>query len=126
MLEQAHPPFARLETPKAHPASKTFTPIFNTVGGATWDAFDTFLAESSGMTFSCLLNDCHKQIAAADAEDAPDAQAKVVTSDRSVPWQLKCDKEGFPILPSSEQRSLPDIKQIIRSFLTLNYRKSGI
>jgi hypothetical protein len=46
-----------LETPKAHPASKTFTPIFNTVGGATWDAFDTFLAESSGMTFSCLLND---------------------------------------------------------------------
>lgn len=57
MLEQAHPPFARLETPKAHPASKTFTPIFNTVGGATWDAFDTFLAESSGMTFSCLLND---------------------------------------------------------------------
>jgi hypothetical protein len=49
--DQAYLSFSRLETPKAHPDAKTFTPIFNNVGGDTWDAFDKFLADCSGMSF---------------------------------------------------------------------------
>ena len=44
--------------------------------------------------------------------------------DKSVPWPLKSNPDGLPILPPSEGLQLPDIKQIIRSFITLHYRES--
>jgi hypothetical protein len=43
--------------------------------------------------------------------------------DKSVPWPLESNHDGLPILPSSEGLLLPDIKQIIRSFITLHYRE---
>ena len=32
--------------------------------------------------------------------------------------------DGLPILPTVKERTLPQIKQIVRSFLTLTYRLS--
>jgi hypothetical protein len=53
-----------------------------------------------------------------DQEDGP---SKVI-ADRSVPWPLKLDQDGYPILPAMEGKSLPDLKDIVRSFVTLSYR----
>lgn len=44
-------------------------------------------------------------------------------TDKSVPWPLPHDKNGYPILPATEGKSLPEIKDIVRSFVTLSYRK---
>ena len=43
-------------------------------------------------------------------------------TEKSVPWPLEVDKNGYPILPSTVGKSLPDIKDIVRSFVTLSYR----
>jgi hypothetical protein len=43
-------------------------------------------------------------------------------SGKGVPWPLKHDKDGYPTLPAMEGKSLPDIKDIVRSFITLSYR----
>jgi hypothetical protein len=45
-------------------------------------------------------------------------------SDKGVPWPLQLDDNELPILPSSEDRSLLQVKQVVRSFLTLTYRQS--
>ena len=42
--------------------------------------------------------------------------------DKSVPYQLEVDDEGWPLLPSSKEITLQDIKQIVRSYVTLIYR----
>jgi len=46
--------------------------------------------------------------------------------DKGVPYPLESDEDGVPILPPNDKKSLPEIKQIVRSFLTLNYRRSLI
>jgi hypothetical protein len=61
-------------------------------------------------------------------DDSPAAEAaapdqKIIPMDKGVPYPLELDEDGVPILPPSEKKSLPEIKQIVRSFLTLNYRK---
>jgi hypothetical protein len=60
-------------------------------------------------------------------DDSPAAEAatpdqKIILMDKGVPYSLELDEDGVPILPPNEKKSLPEIKQIIRSFLTLNYR----
>jgi len=47
--------------------------------------------------------------------------SKKHSSDRSSMWPLDLDEDGMPILPSGVGRNLPDIKNIIRSFLTIIY-----
>ena len=47
--------------------------------------------------------------------------SKLVT-DKSVPWPLKVDKNGYPTLPEVQDKSLPDVKDIVRSFVTMSYR----
>ena len=42
--------------------------------------------------------------------------------DRSVPYRLEVDDEGWPLLPSSKEITLQDVKQIVRSYVTLIYR----
>lgn len=49
---------------------------------------------------------------------------KSVSTDKSVPWHLESDGEGWPILPDANTYSLTEVKDIIRSFLTLIYRES--
>jgi hypothetical protein len=46
-----------------------------------------------------------------------------VVADKSVPWPLKHDQNGYPTLPDMEEKSLPDLKDIVRSFVTLSYRR---
>ena len=46
--------------------------------------------------------------------------------DKGVPYPLESDEDGVPILPPNDKKSLPEIKQIVRSFLTLHYRRSLI
>jgi hypothetical protein len=42
--------------------------------------------------------------------------------DKSVPYQLEVDDEGWPLLPHSKEVTLHEIKQIVRSYVTLIYR----
>jgi hypothetical protein len=56
-----------------------------------------------------------------DDENLP-IQTITGPSDKSVPWPLTCNADGFPIFPSIVHRTLPEIKQIVRSFLSLTYR----
>jgi hypothetical protein len=41
----------------------------------------------------------------------------------SVPWELPRDHEGWPILPLELSLPLPQLKEVLRSFLTITYRK---
>jgi hypothetical protein len=43
-----------------------------------------------------------------------------------VPYPLDLTDEGVPILPPNDNKSLDEVKQIVRSFLTLNYRRFAI
>jgi hypothetical protein len=95
-------------------------PTFNRTGDDVWKAWDAFLGDSTGthlyLQSSGIVIDDHPK-----AADQTATVAGLV--DKSVPWQLKSDHDGLPILPSSEGLQLPDIKQIIRSFITLHYRE---
>jgi hypothetical protein len=55
------------------------------------------------------------------AEEDDGSVCKVV-ADKSVPWPLKNDENGYPTLPDMVGKSLPDLKDIVRSFVTLSYR----
>lgn len=57
-----------------------------------------------------------------DEEDAPKAETSTKSTDKSVPWPLKLDGEGWPILPNTEGITLSKLKELVRSFLTLCYR----
>jgi len=61
-----------------------------------------------------------------ELNDAGDQEPAVPTkagrSDKSVPWPLKSNEDGLPIFPPIKDRTLPEIKQIVRSFLSLTYR----
>jgi hypothetical protein len=45
-----------------------------------------------------------------------------VVADKSVPWPLHHDEDGYPTLPDMVGKSLSDLKDIVRSFVTLSYR----
>jgi hypothetical protein len=51
-----------------------------------------------------------------------DGSAPKVIADKSVPWPLHHDQDGYPTLPDMVGKSLPDLKDIVRSFVTLSYR----
>ena len=55
-------------------------------------------------------------------EDVPPLPTKPQASDKSVPWPLRSNEDGLPIFPPIKDRTLPEIKQIVRSFLSLTYR----
>jgi hypothetical protein len=64
----------------------------------------------------------------ADSEDDEDDEeepemGRVQTSDKSVPWDLARDAEGWPVLPAEMKFPLQESKEIVRSFVTLTYRK---
>jgi hypothetical protein len=44
-------------------------------------------------------------------------------TDASVPWILQTDDNGWPILPLELHLPLPQLKEILRSFFTITYRK---
>src|ERR1700719_2149437 len=44
--------------------------------------------------------------------------------DVSVPWDLLTDHEGWPILPLELNLPLPQLNEILQSFLTITYHES--
>jgi hypothetical protein len=54
-------------------------------------------------------------------DDTYDGTGKV-NADKSVPWPLKHDEDGYPVLPDTQGKTLPQLKDIVRSFVTLSYR----
>ena len=45
-------------------------------------------------------------------------------TDASVPWDLPTDDEGWPLLPLELNLPLPQLKEILQSFLTITYHVS--
>jgi hypothetical protein len=43
--------------------------------------------------------------------------------DKSLPYDLDVDEDGWPIVPEGDKVSLQRLKDIVRSFLTVTYRK---
>jgi hypothetical protein len=62
-----------------------------------------------------------KKLTCETAEE-DDGRSHKVVADKSVPWPLKHDENGYPTLPDMVEKSLPDLKDIVRSFVTLSYR----
>ena len=54
-----------------------------------------------------------------DDDDIP----RKLSTDKSVPWVLALDEDRWPQLPAFDNFSLSQVRDIIRSFLTLVYRK---
>jgi hypothetical protein len=48
---------------------------------------------------------------------------RAAPKDKSVTWPLGLDQDGWPILPAGGDLSTSDLKDIVRSFVTLTYRK---
>lgn len=57
-----------------------------------------------------------------ETAEEEDGSARKVAADKSVPWPLNHDENGYPTLPDMVGKSLPDLKDIVRSFVTLSYR----
>jgi hypothetical protein len=63
---------------------------------------------------------------AAEQEEGDDDNAPSLPVDKSVPWPLESDEDGWPLLPSLKELSLVQIKDIVRSFLTIIYSEFRI
>jgi hypothetical protein len=113
-----------METPPLYAGAKTFLPMFQEVGGPVWNSFDKFLEDCAGeLVILSVEFQCIHETPAAEAA-APDQ--KIVIADKSVPYPLDLNDDGVPILPPNDNKTLDELKQIARSFLTLNYRNSPI
>jgi hypothetical protein len=79
------------------------------------------------MIWMLMVGNTHKQskrfkfLTCETAAVDNDGSWKVV-ADKSVPWPLNHDEDGYPTLPDMVGKSLPDLKDIVRSFVTLSYR----
>jgi hypothetical protein len=92
---------------------------FGNIGDDVWQAWDTFLGHSTGLSMPVFPLKIHLD----DPIAVDQAATPAGPVDKSVPWRLELNQDGLPILPSSEGLQLPDIKKIIRSFITLHYRE---
>ena len=63
--------------------------------------------------------DQNDKMSSGGEEDMPSRKGR----DVSVPWDLQMDAEGWPILPLELAVPLPQLKEILRSFLTITYRE---
>jgi hypothetical protein len=59
-------------------------------------------------------------------EDGDDDGAPLPPVDKSVPWPIERDENGWPLLPGLKELSLVQIKDIVRSFLTVIYSEFRI
>lgn len=58
-----------------------------------------------------------------ESGDEPSDRRGPGPTDRSVPSLLDTDDQSWPILPNVGQMGLPDLKDVIRSFVTMTYSK---
>jgi hypothetical protein len=74
--------------------------------------------------YGCVPVDTAVDVPVAPVPQLVATQGRAGHPDKSVPWPLPSNDRGLPILPSSDGHNLPEIKHIIRSFLSLTYRMS--
>lgn len=63
--------------------------------------------------------DQNDKMSSGGEEDTPSRKGR----DAGVPWDLQMDAKGWPILPLELTVPLPQLKEILRSFLTITYRE---
>lgn len=109
-----------METDTFVPTRKQFTPIFNKVGDDVWTQWDKYVQDQvdDGMYIRRSKHTKYSQ----QKGDEDDGSSHKVIADKSVPWPLNHDEDGYPTLPDMVGKSLADVKDIIRSFVTLSYR----
>jgi hypothetical protein len=117
---------SRIQTPG--PVSRGFKEQFHQVGSAVWEEWDKYLGETwngeqmiASRGWGCIDKNSDKaeERPLVDEEEMPSRKS----TDVSVPWDLSTDHEGWPILPLELNLPLPQLKEMLRSFLTLTYRK---
>src|SRR5215472_9305353 len=93
------------------------------------------ISGKAGMAFSLTTKVCisimlvlwaddpYSNLGPTTAEDDDADDGEPATTDKSVPWPLKLDEAGLPILPHIEDHPLAHIKHIVWSFVTLTYHK---
>ena len=66
----------------------------------------------------------HSEIASQGGEDDSDDEEdkKPLRYDKSLPYQLDSNDDGWPILPGRKDLRLSKLKDLIRSFVTMTYR----
>jgi hypothetical protein len=119
----------RFETKHAGDEPK-FSKNFKTHGREVWDKWDEYLHEKFDgecRFFVSVIryNDNHL-FPTAEQEEGDDDNAPSLPVDKSVPWPLESDEDGWPLLPSLKELSLVQIKDIARSFLTIIYSEFRI
>ena len=65
-----------------------------------------------------------------DSEDSAAEDSDIISpsrkgKDSSVPWDLSTDKDGWPILPLELALSSKQLKEILRSFVTITYSETS-
>jgi hypothetical protein len=58
--------------------------------------------------------------------DKPETSLLKKGADNSIPWNLPTNSDGWPILPLELDLSLPQLKEILRSFVTITYRELAL
>jgi hypothetical protein len=97
-------------------------PIFNHVGEEVWKAWDTYLENSESMLIFDMVS-MKKELILSVFSAVDIADGKPALFDKSVPWPLKSNPDGLPVLPPSEGLGLPELKKVVRAFITLTYRQ---
>ena len=117
----------RAETPGA--ASDRFTHTFDAYGKTVWQKWDKHLIESWQGELVCLVTECLPTHFPGNGDDDEknssdeDADKPKPRYDKSLPYELQKNDDGWPILPHTEDLRLSKLKDMIRSFITITYSK---
>ena len=76
----------------------------------------------SSLFYGHLIHDSNPLLAAAPDQEETDIKGPV--TDKSVRFSLEIGDDGWPLLPDSSDITLPQMKDIVRSYLTMIYSKS--
>jgi len=110
------------------PASDRFNHTFEAHGKKVWDKWDQHLMNNwKGQTvrsITCQASHFVSEIEGEGSEDGSDdkEEKKPLRYDKSLPYQLGSNGDGWPILPGQKDLRLSKLKDLIRSFITMTYR----
>jgi hypothetical protein len=115
----------RIQTPG--PSTGGFKERFEKVGSEVWKEWDNYLGDTWNGNKQWLIKICTDRILDGSGNksfsEEPENGLLSKSTDASVPWDLQTDSDGWPILPLELGLPLPQLKEILRSFLTLTYRE---
>jgi len=56
-------------------------------------------------------------------ENEDDMRKKTLKFDKSLPYILQKDQNGTPVLPTANNLTLPKLKEVMRTYITMKYSK---